>query len=584
MAFVLPGWFPDQSSLYEDSVVKNWNNAATELRPFDVARSYLIHSPLSPDLKGLGYRALDLFGRGEIKAAKAVLEAGSAVEFDGGREYLLWAQFKALFIKSSLKGRLKDQEAAAWSKFLAAERACKRANRRLRYYWSRPDRENPIYRVIFSRARQLIRDCLGNFTDTTLESLLAASRPGGGSAIGTLDFRRVTPAFKFDLNATKLVCTTSAIPYATALVLGSPAWLRCAADVDWASYPSPTVKVPYEVANHNRVAHVPKDASTTRTIAVEPSLNVCLQLGAAELIARRLRRVGIDVACQTFNQNAARRGASDWLGPDPLVTIDLSAASDSVSIALVERLLPSDWFGVLSDLRSPAYRLGKGDPVPYQKWSSMGNGYTFVLETLIFWALARATASLLQGGDEVWVYGDDIAVNRSTSFLLIEVLRYAGFRTNTDKTFLFGPFRESCGDDWWGSDRVVPVYLRHIDVLRLTDIYRVANHLAAGLPPGFSADLLRAHRGQRVLRGPPGPDSSRCWFAPLENIPKTQLRWSREWQCYRHEAAVYKPNHWRVTPAASYVASLLGAQHVHDFPRSTLRGRGKWTTSWVACG
>jgi hypothetical protein len=65
-------------------------------------------------------------------------------------------------------------------------------------------------------------------------------------------------------------------------------------------------------------------------------------------------------------------------------------------------------------------------------------------------------------------------VRRSMAALVLEVLRYFGFRHNPEKTFLFGQFRESCGTDWYCGQDIRPVYLD----FRLTstvDLYKFHN-------------------------------------------------------------------------------------------------------------
>lgn len=87
----------------------------------------------------------------------------------------------------------------------------------------------------------------------------------------------------------------------------------------------------------------------------------------------------------------------------------------------------------------------------------MGNGFTFPLETLLFYSLVRACC-----GNEatVSVYGDDIICPVENIPLVFEVLQACGFLVNTSKSFWSGPFRESCGKDFlFGSD-VRPLYVK----------------------------------------------------------------------------------------------------------------------------
>jgi hypothetical protein len=91
----------------------------------------------------------------------------------------------------------------------------------------------------------------------------------------------------------------------------------------------------------------------------------------------------------------------------------------------------------------------------------MGNGFTFELETLLFWGLASAVAEYLNLRDRrLAVYGDDIVFPTQGAQLLMRVLEVAGFTPNTKKTFIDGPFRESCGKHFFNGFDVTPFYLR----------------------------------------------------------------------------------------------------------------------------
>lgn len=138
-----------------------------------------------------------------------------------------------------------------------------------------------------------------------------------------------------------------------------------------------------------RLSFVPKNAKTDRAICTEPQLNGMFQLAVGDVIADRLRRVGIDIRDQTPNQRAAMRGSISG----ETATLDLTSASDTVSLGLVEHLLPEDWNNLLLRLRSCEVEY-EGEILELAKISSMGNGFTFPLETLIFWALATSVQEI----------------------------------------------------------------------------------------------------------------------------------------------------------------------------------------------
>lgn len=563
--------------------LENWSNAPSELRPIDVARVFAIQN-LPPALLTRAIKCIEAFENGSASKAKSLADEVPRTEFGTSQSYFVWAQFRAYFLKSSVEGDEKVKRSAAVSKFWSAERACARTNKRLRFYGRYTERENPQYRMILSRTRELISKTLGNFSENTLEHILACSRPGGGVTIGTKIRDRVTLPFKLG-EETSLKHTEGATPYARMLVESSPHWLKLHASVDWVNR---VATVPYEKTLTNRIGFVPKDATTMRTIAVEPHLNLCLQLGTHDYIARRLKSVGVDLGDQSRNQRAAKSGALDWQGVDPLVTLDLASASDSVSRGLVERLVPTVWREFLDALRSPSFVLD-GETHEYQKWSSMGNGYTFALESLIFWALGKACSTVSSSSDEIYVYGDDICLRRGTAALLTEVLGYVGFRVNTDKSAYFGPFRESCGEDYWGIDRVVPLYLRGMAFLRPTDIYRLVNRLDSRFD---NREVVRAayhaHRGRPILYGLETRDDCANWWSSLERCKSQKMvRWNARYQAWEQRSAQFKPYRARVEVNAGYAAALLGDRKVADerwLAKSTLRQRGSWNPVRVVAG
>lgn len=210
------------------------------------------------------------------------------------------------------------------------------------------------------------------------------------------------------------------------------------------------------VVANNKISFVPKTAKTNRVIAIEPMLNGLVQKGIDLEMRKHLNRVGLDLRDQGKNQEMARLGSTDD-SENGFVTIDLKSASDSISTELVRYLLPDDWFRLLDRTRSKCYELD-GSVMDFKKFCSMGNGFCFPLETLIF-AAAASSVGCGQPGHDFVVYGDDIIVRKRYASSVISLLNHWGFKVNADKTFLSGPFRESCGADWFGGKDVRPFTL-----------------------------------------------------------------------------------------------------------------------------
>lgn len=262
----------------------------------------------------------------------------------------------------------------------------------------------------------------------------------------------------------------SSAPHLTAGCLWHlPNWLSTAWGKHHASLSSDLVFV-----RANRFATVPKTAKTDRAIGIEPSINLWYQ----KFYGRQLRRLllknaGIDLDYgQSFHQHLARKGSLDG----SLATIDLSNASDTLSTALVRLLLPVGWHSVLDDLRSKFTEID-GQTHRLEKFSSMGNGFTFELETLIFYALARvASEQEIGNSPRVTVYGDDIIVPASCFTATRAILEFCGFSLNAKKSFATGPFRESCGGDYFQGAMVRPFFLKD-DLAEPSRIFAAHNGL-----------------------------------------------------------------------------------------------------------
>jgi len=232
-------------------------------------------------------------------------------------------------------------------------------------------------------------------------------------------------------------------------------------------------------------------------------------LGFGALLRRQLKRFGVDLDDQTRNQKLA--GSALVTG---LATIDLSSASDTVCRELVWLLLPFEWASLL-DLARSEYAEVEGKELKLEKFSSMGNGFTFELETLVFYALALAAAGTRKG---VNAYGDDIILPRAKAPILIETLNFLGFDVNTQKTFLAGRFFESCGMDFFDGFNVRPFFWKGQRDQHSVVIYTMMNSIRRyanmRLRTGWGCDVrflpawlyLRAQLsiGDRNIHIPPG--------------------------------------------------------------------------------
>jgi hypothetical protein len=272
----------------------------------------------------------------------------------------------------------------------------------------------------------------------------------------------------------------------------------------------------------NRYLTVPKTGLIDRSIAVEPAINVFYQLGLGTSIRQRLRNnAGWDL---DRAQDIHRRVAMVSSSTQEFATLDLSNASDTVSKELVRLLLPAKWFEELNALRSPS-TLIDGHWHVLEKFSSMGNGYTFELETLIFAALVSVlleeSGRLGLLGVDMFVFGDDIIIPDDMSRAVVAMLKYCGFSLNTEKSFTGSvEFRESCGGDFFRGHDVrpysikalindpwllIPTYnglrksLKRLATLRGREAYQVLRPLLACMPAVVHRCRGPEHLGDLVL-------------------------------------------------------------------------------------
>lgn len=349
----------------------------------------------------------------------------------------------------------------AKKKFLLYEDRCRESNRNIRAYREGHKCDHLLQAVMLTAQRK-ISQVLGRFD---FDELLRVSRWGPGST-SSCKGSQVSSAMKFASRPD----VTSEFLYKARLSLPLlPSWSALLADQEYGFIGNPMMPV----VKGNRITFVPKTAKTDRTIAVEPHVNVFFQNGLGRMIRRRLKtRAQIDLDDQTLNQRLARQGSID----DGLATLDLEGASDTICRELVRDLLPEDWFSWLDSARSHWGTLD-GEVIHYQKFSSMGNGATFDLESLIFWALSSAVVELT-GYNSFWVnvFGDDIVVPSGAADEVIRILELVGFLVNRQKSFTQGPFRESCGLDYYLGFNVRSVYLKEVPVTPL-DWIVIANQL-----------------------------------------------------------------------------------------------------------
>lgn len=350
------------------------------------------------------------------------------------RDWKFLRQMEAFFKKSADFVDKERCEQKARESFIDSENSCFGTNILLQAFEREPATmyyKSSVLPFKVNLMRRLIKTVLGDFNQFINElPTLVKVTPG---ATANSSRRNSLPQQKLTLK-----------PYVT---LRAGRYLRCL--YQFFGFKTTGIRR----CNSNRLELVPKNWKTHRSIACEPEGNIPLQLAFDTWTKRRLKQVlNIDLRDQSANQRLAKH-ASIY---DDFATVDFSAASDSISYEAVRWLFPSDWFRFLDDVRSPNYRGAFGTGT-YEKFSSMGNGSTFTIETLIFAAMCHAL-----GSTKYLVYGDDVIIEQRFYRRFVEMAKVLGFTVNKEKSFAYGPFRESCGKDYWNGNDVTPVYIREI--------------------------------------------------------------------------------------------------------------------------
>ncbi len=358
------------------------------------------------------------------------------------QDYRAAVQIQALFSKNSDLDLGFNPLKAGVEAAIAAELQCRRVNE----YFGQTCPYGGVAMAI-SLARRKIKYVLGKVP--SLDSLRFHFGPGASTTV-----KRASACFENKL-MTPLVCSEEMLPVIDEVLREMPLWARYHTAV-----PFSDIATQQEVSSVNivvdtaKLIFVEKSAKTHRPICIEPLLNGFMQLGIGGYLKERLRtRAKQDLGDQERNRDLAQIASING----EYATIDLSSASDTLAFSVVFDLLPEDWVDLLNSFRTGHMEYG-GREYELEKFSSMGNGYTFELESLIFWALSSACAELSGEDRKVSVYGDDIIVPVKAVDLLMATLTWCGFNLNREKSFWTGSFRESCGADWMDGEPVRPIF------------------------------------------------------------------------------------------------------------------------------
>lgn len=251
-----------------------------------------------------------------------------------------------------------------------------------------------------------------------------------------------------------------------------------------------------EVVSGNRFSTVPKNNLKDRPICIEPLANILTQRRIGIGIRDCLKRFGVDL------DHTAEKHRM-MIANKKFATLDLKNASDRILLSLVRYLLPSRVYRLIDMTRSEMTLGPDGLYYYIRKVSSMGNGFTFELMSLILYALCQTYDKSSS------VFGDDIIISSQHANSLVEDLERAGFIVNMSKTHIDDGYRESCGShflDGYG-------YIESYDCRwpeTMMDVVTTLNKLSrlATLYPSFVPIFVRVYEATPRSLYPENPFKS----------------------------------------------------------------------------
>nr|UJQ85587.1 MAG: putative RNA-dependent RNA polymerase [Leviviridae sp.] len=369
----------------------------------------------------------------------------------------------SLLKKYMPRGKNKQADKAALDLFLTVNARCA--------LWE-PDETSYHYHTML-RARDKLRNRIYSgplqASRLTLAETLGRLVPGPGSSIGTKNTDFVGKLFHGQLTT-----------------YDSSLWefYRRHVGTMWrlAEEVRRRIHGPCVVVDASRMTFARKNFDISRVINTEANLNMLFQLGMGDIMEDCLEDwFNINLSKQPdINRFLARLGSIDG----SYATVDLKSASDCNSRSFMKWFLPPATFNTLSSISAKCIKLpGVEQPVDLNIFSTMGNGFTFPLQTIVFSSIVEAAYEELglttfnSGRQPAFsVFGDDIVCVRSAYHKVLSLLEWCGFIVNRDKSFNDGSFRESCGRDYYKGRDVRGVYIKKLH--HETHYYSVFNALS----------------------------------------------------------------------------------------------------------
>jgi hypothetical protein len=363
----------------------------------------------------------------------------------------------------------------------------------------------------------------------------------------------------------------------------------------------------------SRFEFVPKTFEKARGICIEELEMQWLQQGVRSALYRTIEEHPLTKGYvlftdQSVNGHLALQGSATRES----ATIDMSAASDRISRALVKRLFSGnpELLEALLALSTRTITLPNAPGVPRRlkckKFAPMGSALCFPVMGLTHWALIKSLFLFLRvprKDSYVFVYGDDIIVSSKYAHIVYQLLPLFGMKLNKGKSFHRSHFRESCGTHAYKGVDITPTKFKTLVKFppRNNDLVSNLEYEGALFAKGFKnlASVIRADiqhfaafrkmnlpcvRKNSGLLGfireearPPSAFSKRCRWCSKTN--------TEQWLVLALDHAVEVP------PFLSEVEGYLrwqlsstdDARYVGG-SSTRLQVRRKWVTDSDACG
>lgn len=460
--------------------------------------------------------------------------------------------------KCALPGDTDSRFRAAVDGFLRNEKQNWKTNRRLYRFVDNcglEPEDEPVMQFI-TAWRKEIKSVLGPLPNTL------TPRFSGGSTVSDRGYLTTVPD--------KMTNVPTYYPQSSCML---PLWWETA----WGracAYPSKDrAPVHPRVVRYNEFFTVRKDALKDRGCCMEAPISLSFQLPVGKEFSRAIRLAyGNDLRTGKEKHMRLARLASVT---DDHATIDLTDASNLMARALPELTLPNQWFELVNSLRAPNVYID-GRIQRLEMFSSMGNGFTFELETLLFQTLAVTICKLMgleEKVSEISVFGDDIIVPKEIAPALLSALTYFGFEPNKRKTFVSGHFRESCGGDYFQGSAVRPYHLEELPdepqhwisfangLWRLPQrwVSRARMECLKNIPSQIRSCQGPDELGDLVIHGP------ERFYRSKTFIPRGECNEVLHYRVYRPVHSALPWHHW--WPEVQLASALAGVDSDGPIPR-----------------